>query len=101
MILPLLRKGDYIYGSFVNPESTNGFINDGNPGNREDHIGRFPFSLANANKAIAYAKAVQKQWAKSSIEDRIAPAKEFRGQLERRLKFVDIVQKYLERKHVN
>ena len=88
MLLPLLRKGDYIYGSFVKPESTNGFINDSNPGNREDHIGRFPFSLANANKAIAYAKAVQPTWAQKPLEERLVPAKEFRCQLERRMKYI-------------
>ena len=78
VILPLLRKGDYIYGSFVNPESTNGFINDGNPGNRDDRIGRFPFSLANANEAVAYAKAVQAVWGSKSLEDRLDAAKAFR-----------------------
>ena len=88
MLLPLLRKGDYIYGSFVNPESTNGFINDSNPGNREDHIGRFPFSLANASKAIAYAKAVQPSWAQKPLQERLDPAKEFRCQLERRMKYI-------------
>ena len=88
MIPPLLRKGDYIYGSFVKPELTNGFINDGNPGNRDDHIGRFPFSLTNANEAIAYAAAVHEQWKNLPFRKRIEPAKEFRNQLERRTKYI-------------
>jgi acyl-CoA reductase-like NAD-dependent aldehyde dehydrogenase len=88
VIPPLLRKGDYIYGSFVKPESTNGFINDGNPGDRDDHIGRFPFSMANVKEAIAYAKAVQPAWGRKSLEDRLRPVDEFRKQIERRMRYI-------------
>ena len=42
----LLRKGDYVHGSFVKPEAVDGFINGVNPGDRSDILGRFPFSEA-------------------------------------------------------
>ena len=58
MITPLLRKGDYIYGSFVKPEHINGYINNTNPGDLSDHLGRVPFSLSNTNEAIAYTKII-------------------------------------------
>ena len=88
MIPPLLRKGDYIYGSFVKPESTNGFINDGNPGDRDDHIGRFPFSMANVGEAVAYAKAVQPAWGRTPLQERLRPIEAFRTQIERRMRYI-------------
>ena len=56
---PLLKKGDYVYGSFVKAAHTSGFINDNNPGDRSDQIGRYPFSLQNTKEAILYAKEAQ------------------------------------------
>ena len=87
-ILPLLKKGDYVNGSFVNPEVTNGYINAANPGDRDDVIGRFPFSFVNAKKAIAYAKEAQRPWQNKPISERIEHVRDFRGQLERRQKII-------------
>ena len=87
-ILPLLRKGDYIYGSFVNPEITNGYINAANPGDRDDVLGRFPFSFVNAKKAISYAKEAKSVWGNKSISERIEHIRDFRTQLERRQKII-------------
>ena len=42
----LVRKGNYICGSFIKPESVDGYINCINPGDRDDLIGRFPFSAS-------------------------------------------------------
>jgi acyl-CoA reductase-like NAD-dependent aldehyde dehydrogenase len=87
-ILPLLKKGDYINGSFVNPEVTNGYINAANPGNRDDLIGRFPFSFVNAKKGIVYAKEALPKWQNKSISERIEHIRDFRTQLERRQKII-------------
>ena len=62
IVLPLLKKGDYIEGSFVKSAHCNGFINDGNPGDRTDKIGRFPFSIHNAKEAVQFANAAQINW---------------------------------------
>ncbi|MBM73936.1 MAG: hypothetical protein CMK59_00940 [Proteobacteria bacterium] len=79
---PLIRKGDYIFGSFVKPEQVHGYINDSNPGNLSDPIGRFPFSLSNIKEATGYAKLVLKDWQKSTIEERISIVQKLKEQLE-------------------
>lgn len=79
---PLLKKGDYVYGSFVKAAFTSGFINDNNPGDRSDQIGRYPFSLQNTKEAILYAKEAQAVWGASTIRKRMAVVNQFQEQLE-------------------
>ena len=79
---PLLKKGDYVYGSFVKAAHTSGFINDNNPGDRSDQIGRYPFSLQNTKEAILYAKEVQAKWSTSTVRKRMAVVNQFQEQLE-------------------
>ena len=79
---PLLKKGDYVYGSFVKASHTSGFINDNNPGDRSDQIGRYPFSLQNTKEAILYAKEAQPAWSGSTIRKRMAVVNQFQEQLE-------------------
>ena len=80
--LPLLKKGDYVCGSFVKASHTNGFINDNNPGDRSDQIGRYPFSFQNTKEAILFAKEVQAAWGNSTIRKRMAVVNQFQEQLE-------------------
>lgn len=79
---PLLKKGDYVYGSFVKAAHTSGFINDNNPGDRSDQIGRYPFSLQNTKEAILYAKEAQPIWNASTVRKRMAVVNQFQEQLE-------------------
>ena len=79
---PLLKKGDYVYGSFVKAAHTSGFINDNNPGDRSDQIGRYPFSLQNTKEAILYAKKAQEKWNTSTVRKRMAVVNQFQEQLE-------------------
>lgn len=87
-ISPLLKKGDYINGSFVKSAHTSGYINDGNPGDRSDQIGRFPFSLQNTKEAILFAAEAQKDWKELPFEERIRVVENFKKQLETRSKFL-------------
>ena len=88
IVLPLLKKGDYIEGSFVKSAHCNGFINDGNPGDRTDKIGRFPFSVHNAKEAVHFANAAQINWQERSFESRLQNVHSYIGQLESRLPYL-------------
>lgn len=87
-IAPLLKKGDYINGSFVKSAHTSGYINDGNPGDRSDQIGRFPFSLQNTKEAILFADEAQESWKEQSFTEKIRVVENFKKQLETRSKFL-------------
>ena len=63
----LVRKGNYVDGSFIKPESVDGYINCVNPGDRSDLLGRFPFSAKSVDDAIAHAKQGAKEWAEVGI----------------------------------
>ena len=88
IVLPLLKKGDYIEGSFVKSAHCNGFINDGNPGDRADKIGRFPFSIHNAKEAVQFANAAQINWQERGFESRLQSVHSYIGQLESRLPYL-------------
>jgi len=79
----LLRKGDYIYGSFVKPEAVDGYINGVNPGDRTDVLGRFPFSESSVDDAVDYAGMGSRSWRRLSINDRAAAVRRFRDALAR------------------
>ena len=49
----LLRRGDYIWGSFIKPERVDGYVVGVNPGDRTDLLGRFPFSESSVDDAVA------------------------------------------------
>ena len=77
----LLRKGDYVFGSFVKPEAVDGYINGVNPGDRTDVLGRFPFSESSVEEAVGYAAVGYRVWRRLSINDRAAAVHRFREQL--------------------
>lgn len=79
----MLRKGDYIYGSFVKPASVDGYINGVNPGDRSDSLGRFPFSESSVDEAMDFAATGASAWRRLPIQDRAATLKRFRDQLTR------------------
>jgi len=68
----LLRKGDYIHGSFLKPEVVDGYINGINPGDRSDVLGRFPFSEQNVDDAIEYAVQGARVWRRIPVPERAA-----------------------------
>ena len=81
----LLRKGDYVYGSFFKPESVDGYINGVNPGDRADVLGRFPFSESSVDEALDYAGIGVRTWKRISVADRAASIRRFRDNLLRYL----------------
>jgi acyl-CoA reductase-like NAD-dependent aldehyde dehydrogenase len=66
----LLRKGDYINGSFVKPEQVDGYLNAINPGDRSDVLGRFPFSEGSVDEAVDRASMGFRIWRRAPFEDR-------------------------------
>ena len=66
----LLRKGDYLFGSFLKPEVVDGYINGVNPGDRTDVLGRFPFSERDVDEAIDAASVGARVWKSVSVTDR-------------------------------
>jgi succinylglutamic semialdehyde dehydrogenase len=79
----LLRKGDYVYGSFVKPEAVDGFINGVNPGDRSDVLGRFPFSGASLDDAMDCASQGFRVWRRMSINERAGAVHRFRDHVAR------------------
>ncbi len=77
----LVRKGNYIYGSFIKPESVDGYINCVNPGDRTDILGRFPFSEAAVNDAIFHAQKGFQSLRNQGLNDRASLVRLFREQV--------------------
>ncbi len=77
----LLRKGDYVYGSFLKPERVDGWINAVNPGDRSDALGRFAFSSASVDDAVGHAARGVARWRAVPWEERAAHVGAFRKAL--------------------
>lgn len=75
--LQLVRKGNYVNGSFEKPERVDGYVNCVNPGERTDIIGKFPFSTQSVDDAFDFAKAVLPRWSKYSLNERTAAISNF------------------------
>lgn len=79
----VLRKGDYVYGSFVKPEAIDGFINAVNPGDRSDALGRHPFSESSVDEAVDYAGIGARPWRRATVNDRVTAVRRFREAIHR------------------
>ena len=77
----LVRKGNYICGSFIKPESVDGYINCINPGDRNDLIGRFPFSASSVEDAVEQAATAWTEWSSFGLNDRARVVQRFRDKL--------------------
>jgi succinylglutamic semialdehyde dehydrogenase len=77
----LLRKGDYIRGSFLKPEVVDGYINAINPGDRSDILGRFPFSEHSVDEAVDVATLGHRLWRRVPVGDRATAVFRFREAL--------------------
>lgn len=66
----LLRRGDYIWGSWVKPERVDGWIVGINPGDVSDVLGRFPFSVGSIDDAVEAATRGGLVWRRTSRADR-------------------------------
>lgn len=84
----LLRRGDYIRGSFVKPESIDGFIVGVNPGDRDDVLGRFVFSKTSVDACVVAAARATTLWRGRRLADRCAAirmAREFIGERQEKI----------------
>ena len=77
----LVRKGNYIQGSFIKPESVDGYINCVNPGDRQDLLGRFPFSAASVDDAVSHGREATTEWRKVGLNDRAGAIRRFRDKV--------------------
>ena len=77
----LVRKGNYVFGSFIKPEAVDGYINCVNPGDRKDILGRFPFSEASVNDAVEHAHRGHELLKVEGLNDRAALVRLFREQV--------------------
>ena len=74
----LLRRGDYIWGSFVKPERVDGYVVGVNPGDRSDVLGRFPFSESSVDDAVDAATQGFHTWRRVTRADRAKAVRRFR-----------------------
>lgn len=77
----LLRRGDYVGGSFIKPEQVDGYLNATNPGDRADVLGRFPFSTKSVEDAVDAATRGTRAWRRVGLMDRAAAVDRFKQQL--------------------
>lgn len=77
----LLRKGDYIRGSFLRPEAVDGYINAVNPADRQDVIGRFAFAVSSVHDAVEAGHLGAARWRRIGLMDRAAAIHRFREQV--------------------
>lgn len=78
----LQRRGDYIWGSFVKPETLDGYIIGVNPGDRADVLGRFGFSTESVDDAVQGARDGFAEWGRVPIQQRSAAVLRFAELLE-------------------
>ena len=77
----LLRRGDYIWGSFLKAERVDGYIVGVNPGERSDVLGRFPFSDGSVDDAVECAQRGEVTWRRVSRSDRAKAVRKYRDSL--------------------
>ncbi len=79
----LLRRGDYIWGSFIKPERVDGYVVGVNPGDRSDVLGRFSFSESSVDDAMHAAARASLVWRRKSMLERVRAARRYREALGR------------------
>lgn len=78
----VLRRGDYVWGSFLKPEAVDGYLNATNPGDRRDVLGRFAFSARSVDDAVEAAATGSRAWRRAGIMERAAAVQRFRDQVQ-------------------
>ncbi len=84
MPLALQGKGDFIDGSFVLPETPDGFIDLPSPADLDDRVGAFPFAASQVERAVAAARRAQPAWERLALEQRCSFVRRLGEELQRR-----------------
>ena len=74
----LVRRGDYIWGSFVKPERVDGYIVGVNPGDKGDILGRFFFSSSSVDEAVNAAARGGAAWRQAGRAERVRAVRAYR-----------------------
>ncbi|MBN1335526.1 MAG: aldehyde dehydrogenase family protein [Deltaproteobacteria bacterium] len=77
----LLRKGDYIHGSFLKPEVVDGYVNSVNPGDRSDVLGRFCLCEGDVDDAVLSASGAVRTWRRVPVGERAMALQRLRESL--------------------
>ncbi len=77
----LLRRGDYIWGSWLKPERVDGYVVGVNPGDRSDVLGRFSFSEQSVDDAVDSATRGALYWRRVGRHDRAKAVRKYRDVL--------------------
>jgi len=77
----LLRRGDYIWGSWLKPERVDGYVVGVNPGDRSDVLGRFSFSERSVDDAVDSATKGALYWRRVGRVDRAKAIRKYRDVL--------------------
>ncbi|MFK7927036.1 MAG: aldehyde dehydrogenase [Myxococcota bacterium] len=77
----LVRRGDYLRGSFVKPERVDGYIMGINPGDRSDVLGRFGFAESSVERGVAAARRGYATWRRCSLAERSTVLRRYREAL--------------------
>jgi len=77
----LLRRGDYIWGSWQKPERVDGYIVGVNPGDLSDIPGKFSFSESSVNDAVESATRGAQYWRRVARADRAKAVRKYRDVL--------------------
>lgn len=79
----LLRRGDYIWGSFIKPERVDGYVVGVNPGDRSDVLGRFAFSESSVEDAVGSASRGAVVWRRTRTVERVKAVRRLRDNISR------------------
>lgn len=65
-------RGNYIDGAFRRPTNAEGAIRSVNPGDPDDVVGEFPWSVTEVDEAVAAARRAFPAWSRTPFEERAA-----------------------------
>ena len=77
----LVRRGDYIWGSFLKPERVDGYIVGVNPGDKGDVLGRFFFASSSVDAAVNAASRGGAAWRQAGRAERVRAVRAYRDGL--------------------
>lgn len=78
---PVLRRGDYVGGSFIKPALVTNRFTSVNPSNNTDIIASYLCSTSSVDQAIVAAVAGAAQWKNTPLDERVNALKQLRARI--------------------